>query len=215
MARAKTEKKLVSFVRGTLVNKLIRDRAEIENRSESAVIEDIIITNILPEQKDAKFITENYLYSEDGQIGKTLEALFVFNSAGIGKKTWSSKYDNFYELVKFSMTESILFNRTTLEGDERELPHLMLQLSALIDEIKNETEKKYGRMLLDEMGITPQSTIIGDLYELITNNWNDLKGRSITYRLLADMVRIESSWRDTADARTKLLSIIKNMSREW
>lgn len=53
------------------------------------------------------------------------------------------------------------------------------------------------------------------VYQLLLNNWEDLKGWSITYRLLADLAVLEKGWRDTAETRTELLQLMKNVSAEW
>lgn len=214
MARAKTDKKLVSFVKAGLINKLVKDKAEIENRSESAIMEEILLDAMLPEEKEARFVAENYLYGENGNIGRALEALFANNSAGVGK-AWSSKYDNFEELMKFAKTESSLYNQTILTGEERELPHMKSQFRAVIDALKNESEKEFAQTLLEELETEPQFSRFGNIYQILANNWEDLKGWSITYRLLADLVSLETSWRDTADARAELLEIIKRTSSEW
>ena len=127
MARQKTDKKLISFVKLPLIERLVKDEAEFENRSESAIIEAHLLDSFMSQNKNAKFWVENYLYSEDGGIGQTLEAIFSVNSAGI---RWQSKYDNFLPLVEFARTQQA-FCRTILSGKEKEIEHAVLSLSRL------------------------------------------------------------------------------------
>lgn len=220
MARAKAEKKLVSFVRANLVNKLIKDRAIVENRSESAIIEKILLEGLLPKEKDTKFIVENYLYGESGDIGKTLEMLFASNAVSVGEE-WAAKHDNFENVLKFVSKESSLYNQTILTGKEPILPHMKSQFRLIVDVLKNESERKWGEALLDELEKEPQMARCTNIYQLLLNNWNEqvgvnvtIKKWSITYRLLADLAILEE-WRNIPEVRTELLEVIKELSVEW
>lgn len=214
MARVKTDKILVSFVKAGLIARIAEDKSEIENRSKSAVMEEILLQSMLPAEKEARSIVENYLYCENGNVGRALEVLFANNSAGIGD-AWSSRYDNFEELMRFAKTESSLFNQTILKGDEQILPHMKAQFRAVINELKNDSEKDFAESILEELEKTPQFTRLGNIYQILANNWENLKGWSITYRLLTDMVRLETKWRNDAEAKVELLEIIKRTSSEW
>lgn len=112
--RKQTDKKLISFSKLSLIDRFVKDEAEIENRSESAIIEAHLLESFLPKEKNARFWVENYLYSEDGGIGKTLEAIFSTNAAGVD---WGAKYDNLLPIVEFAKTQEC-FCDTIPTGEE-------------------------------------------------------------------------------------------------
>lgn len=223
--RKQTDKKLISFSKLSLIDRFVKDEAEIENRSESAIIEAHLLESFLPKEKNARFWAENYLYSEDGGIGKTLETIFSTNAAGVD---WGAKYDNLLPIVEFAKTQEC-FCDTIPSGEERELCHCCSQLDSvatklehLADEETDRTkrytyqkEAKCARELWTELSEKPQYSRYVDIYQLLLNNWEDLKGWSITYRLLADLVVLEKGWRDTAETRSELLQLMKNVSAEW
>lgn len=223
--RKQTDKKLISFLKLSLIDRFVKDEAEIENRSESAIIESHLLDSFFPKEKNARFWTENYLYSEGGGIGKTLEAIFSTNAAGTD---WGAKYDNLLPIVEFAKTQECFCN-TIPTGEEREIYHCCSQVDSvatklehLADEATDRTKKymyqkeaKWARDLLKELKEEPQYSSYVNFYQLLLNNWEDLKGWSITYRLLADLAVLEKGWQDTAETRTELLQLMKNVSAEW
>ena len=68
---------------------------------------------------------------------------------------------------------------------------------------------------MKELQVEPQHIKYLNIYKLLLNNWQDLKGWSITYRLLSDLASMEKGWRNTPEVRTKLLKILKEISNEW
>ncbi len=227
MARQQTDKKIICLVKSALINGIISDRSEIKNISESAVIEQILIDHILPQNKIARDIVEEYLYGNERNIGKTLSALFSYNSIG-GELQWSSRYHNFIKLVQYAKYQECLCN-TALTGKEELLPHCILQIESVIKKLetlantdKNDEHKliykneaTWGKELLLELKNQPQYSHLFNFYTLILNNWNDLKGWNITYRLLNDLVLLEPNWRNNYETRTELLEIIIEISNEW
>lgn len=219
MARAKTEKKTLSIVKPILVNGLIRDYAEVENRSESAIIEQIILDSLLPQNKEAKVILENYLYNENGEIGRTLAAFFGNNAAGTN---WGAVHDNFLQLVQYAYSEEA-FSNHILNGKEEELHHACSQIQSIIERLDKlgeenvefKREAAWGRELLCELKEEPQCSRLSNFYALLIHNWDELKDWTITYRLLHDLVKLEKDWRNTPDARVRLLEVVKVISNDW
>ena len=76
-------------------------------------------------------------------------------------------------------------------------------------------EAEWTKELLSELREEPQHRRYTNIYQLILNNWENLKGYSVTYRLLADLAVLEKGWRNTAETRTELLNILKTVSIEW
>lgn len=225
MARNKTEKMTVSFEKPELIKKLVGDIAIKENRSLSAIIEKIILKSLMPENSDAKWIAEQYLYSEDGGIGRALDATFANNSAGVN---WGAVHDNLLPLVQFASTQEVFCN-SVLTGKEEELHHTFSQVQSVIDRLNRlseeatDTEKKlyykkeadWGAELLKELKEETQYSRLTNFYQLLLNSWEDFKDWTITYRLLSDLAKLEKGWRDDPEARMELLQILKTVSSEW
>ena len=223
MARAKTEKKHISFVNGTLINNLVKDRATIENRSESAIIEQIILDSFLPDNKTARDIVSSYLYCDDNAIGNTLAAFFSANAAGIN---WKSVHDNLLPLVQFAR-EQLMYSSTPLNGDEEELYHCVAQIKAIIEKLEylaannNEfkerlnNEIEFTKVLLSDLQDRPEQVRLVNIYQVLLNNWEFLKDSTFTYRLLMDLALLEKGWRNYAETRVELLQIINEISKEW
>lgn len=224
MARNKTEKVTVSFERPELIKKLVGDIAVKENKSLSAIIEKIILQSLMPENLDAKWIAEQYLYSKDGGIGKALGAIFANNAAGVN---WGAKHDNLLPIVQFASTQEVFCN-TILTGEEKELHHAWSQVDSIIHRLERLSEeadgdKKFyykqeadlGKELLKEFKEEIEYTRLFNFYQLLMNSWEDFKDWTITYRLLSDLAKLEKSWRNDPEARMELLQILKNVSSEW
>lgn len=225
MARNKTEKMTVSFERPELIKKLVGDIAIKENRSLSAIIEKIILTSLMPENSDAKWIAEQYLYSEDGGIGRALSAIFSNNSAGVN---WEAVHDNMLPLVQFASTQE-MFCDVPLTGKEKELHHAYTHIQSVIDRLVRlsdeaedaekqlyyEKEAKWGAELLQELKEEPECSHLINFYQLVLNSWEDFKNWTITYRMLDDLTKLEKGWRDDPEARMEFLQILKKVSAEW
>ena len=226
MARNQSSKKLISLVKSVLVDKMVKDEAEMENRSESAIIEKHILDSFLPQNEQARWFVECCLYGENQGIGATLNAVFSYNAAGT-RGAWSSKYGNLPPIVQFAHAEQCYCN-TVPTGQERELHHFLTQLDSicnkfeLLAEEENSSrqyyyqkEAKYARELLKEATKEPQFMRYCNFYQLVIDNWEDLKDWSITFRMLCDLASMEKGWRDTPETRTKLLHLLKEVSAEW
>lgn len=225
MARNKTQKITVSFENPELIKRLVGDTAMLENKSASAIIERTVLQSLLPKNNEAKAIVTNFLYSENGGIGKTLAAEFENNASGTN---WDAVHDNLLPLVHFAKTQEFFCN-TTLTGKEKELYHMASQVQFIIDKLNQISEETddltkqsyykreaiFGSHLLEELKEEPGFSRLINFYQLLLNNWDHLKNWTITYRLLSDLAKIEKGWRDTPETRMELLQIIKNVSSEW
>lgn len=220
-------KKLVSFVKFKLIDMLVKDEASLKMCSDSMVLENHILKSFLPENEQACSFVTNYLYGEgeNAGVGETLAAIWSYNAAG---ENWSSKHDNLLPLVEFAHEEESYCNIIP-KGDEPEIPHFLLQIEAIhakfkemamqeknsLQKIHYENEAKYVQELLVEARKNPQFMRYTNFYLLVLDNWVDLKGWTITYRLLYDLSKLEKGWRTTPETRTKLLRLIIEISRNW
>ena len=206
-------KKLVIFNDLETINRLVKDESEVNGQTESAVIEKHLLGSCLPEDADARYVVLNYLYSDGGSVRKTLNVLFDNNSAGTD---WSAVHANMIDLVRYAQRQE-KESETKLTGEERIIYHCCSQL----DSVKGILDKNlandiaWADRLKEELASNPSKDTIVDIYKLIVDNWNYLGERSVTYRLLADLVALGNNWTETAEDRFELLNIIKKTSAEW
>lgn len=174
--------------------------------------------------ENIQFWTKNFLYEEDGGIGQTLEAIFATNSAVLDCCAMS---DNLLPVVEYAKTQAGCC-RTILTGEEPELYHCRSQLESIVQKLEctaNETtspQKKenyqkeacFARTLLTEFAGTPTHISYMNTYQLIIDNWDVLKGLSVTYRLLADLSELKKEWKNTEDAKQELLRILRHLSED-
>lgn len=220
-----TAKKLISFANIDLIEKLVKDEAIMNNISESAVIEKYLLNSMLPTNKDARFWAINLLYSENGDLGKTLKAIFESNSAGI---EWKSKHDNLLPIVEFCKNQVYLYG-SYLTGEEKELPLCLNYLDSLAnrfhafaeasaDDMTKITYQKESDRIIEytnELSKNPQYFGLINIYFCILNNWDVLKNWSITYRILSALASMDNGWKTNPQTRSELLSIIKDVSAQW
>ncbi|HCX93217.1 MAG TPA: hypothetical protein DGZ34_11185, partial [Lachnospiraceae bacterium] len=76
-------------------------------------------------------------------------------------------------------------------------------------------EVQFGEQQLKELKTEPQCYHTMSGYDLVLHNWSDLKGWSITFRFLSDIVQLDASWRTDPEVRLGLLDLMKSVSKEW
>lgn len=158
-------------------------------------------------------------------VKELLKEVFDENSAGI---YFRSKHDNLLPVVKFAKTQTSS-NITILTGTETELHHCCSQLDSIVNELNRLTntttdseekyryqqEVAYATDLLSQLRDSPEYSRLINIYHLLIKNWEDLKGLSVTYRLLVDLVDLQKEWEDTRETRTELLNILETVKIEW
>ncbi len=211
--KSTSSKKLVIFNDLETINRLVKDESEVNGQTESAVIEKHLLGSCLPEDADARYVVLNYLYSDGGSVRKTLNVLFDNNSAGTD---WNVVHANMIDLVRYAQRQE-KESETKLTGEERIIYHCCSQLDSVkgILDKNSANDIAWADRLKEELASNPSKDTIVDIYKLIVDNWNYLGERSVTYRLLADLVALGNNWTETAEDRFELLNIIKKTSAEW
>ena len=199
--------------------------ADIEYRAEAINVEDRPPERDMPKNKEARSWVENYLFSLNAGIGKTLSVAFEANAAGTN---WNAKHSNLLPLVEFALSQEVLCN-TSITGQEPDLHHCITQvknvatrLEQLMVEAEDLSSKAYYKKetefavhIIEELTSEPQFCRLCNIYQLIIRNWSSLKGLSITYRLLSDLARMEKGWINTPEAKKELCVILKSVSEDW
>lgn len=212
MARAKTEKKLISFVNGNLVNNLIRDKSELNNCSDSAIVEQILLDSMLPKNKDVRKIIINHLYSEAECDNVKITLYFIF-------KRCRRTHNELEQLVQFARNQSLSAPKfDALSSEEQEF--FRSSIASVVHELKENAKSTIeyffvsrGETLLFELEKYPQKFGAFDVYDLLLDGWNIWKRLTIVYDLLAELVKL-GQWNNDCETRVELLETIKIMSAE-
>ena len=120
-------------------------------------------------------------------------------------------------------------NTTILTGTETEFHHCCYQLNSVVNELNQlantvmDSKKKmhyqqavdHAKKLLIGLRDSPEDSRLINIYYLLVENWEDLKGVSVTYRLLIDLIDLQKEWEDTLEIRTELLNILETIKVEW
>ena len=219
----KEKKVLFNFTKATLIDRFLKDKADVERRNKSSVAEQIILDTFLPENKSVRRIIECYLYSDNNPIGNILSEIFSYNAAG---NNWKSLYDNLLPLVIFASKQSVL-STFRLNGDEPDLYHCASQFDTIISILERIAEEndaskfnilheiKFAKILLKDLEDHPSQIKLSNHYSILINNWEYLKDSTFTYRLLRDLTILEKGWFNNSETRIELLQIIKDVTSEW
>ena len=230
MLNQKSEKMTFTIENPVLLRSVVGAFAACENRSMSAIIERTTLDALLPTNKAMRGIAQYQLFCEDGDIGRALSAIFERNSAGLD---WKANYDNLLPIVEFARSQSIFCNPRLTADDEYMLRfaknHVASQLESILDYLRDlgtkekdvvkaayyQREVQFGEQQLQELKTEPQCYHTMSGYDLVLHNWSDLKGWSITFRFLSDIVQLDASWRTDPEVRLGLLDLMKSVSKEW
>jgi hypothetical protein len=205
-----------------IVERMVSDEATVEKRSASALIEKHILNDLLPENPNAAMWLQ-LLYDGSWGIGEVLEACFADLSAGV---YWQAKHDNALDIVKFAHHWECMANNMP-NTEANEMHHFLSQLDSVVTKLENiakeatsgqyeaQKEAKWAKDLYNIAKDEPEYMRFSNIYQLLLNNWEQLKNWSITYRLLADMVAMQKNWRNSEETRYELTQLLTTVSAEW
>lgn len=182
----------------------------------------------MPENEDVNYILQCFIYSESGNVGDTLKNLFDLNSAGL---KWKAKSDKFLPLVEYARWQQNFCSKelTITKSNKDELYHFISQLKSIVEKIEemskscieDEEALYYARQykdaneLLNYTQNNPAKLVLSNYYDMIINNWEGLKGWTITYRFLADLVALERNWKTDENSKYELCKIASEVTKEW
>ncbi len=204
----------------------VGDMAKKEQRSESFIIEKLLLDGLLPENEEAKSIIKNYLYADNETSGVklTLEALFSSNAAGTN---WNSKHDNFKQIVEFA-TDKMLEKIQLNEGDRLYFLSQLNDVTQRIDDCtiaciepidrkmyraQLEKAKILGNLIKDK-DVVISNSVTKDLFRLVYDCWEMLDDWTYTYRYLYALSKM-CYFKEDAETKIELCSIIDEISKEW
>jgi len=219
MPRLGGKNKMYSFKQYDLISNAAKAVACHRGIGESELIEDLIINALMPEHPTAKRLSSTILFADDGGTAATIMAIFQLAAAGVNVP------DDLMPFIEFSRRQE-LGNQTVLSGDEPDIYHLINQadsITTFLEEKANERgvhrsvidDIALGQSLIHDLQTVPSCCRIFNFYNIVLHNWDDLKDLSITYRLLADLVKLERAWDESLDKKAELLELLKKESEKW
>lgn len=217
----KNNKKLITFKNLEFINGIIQDFASMEDKTFSAVVEDILLREILPNEEAPKYYIQK-IY-KDG-LKETFISLMQNLSAGLN---FDASEDNAYELVNLGM--KIVSSPFNVEIDSAYKDLLNGHFKKNCNEVKLKLEHEKNenpltfdekRRLKDDIALLeyrePFSFVAYNYFELVLSNWAVLGNYSYTFRLLFDVVALSDPelW-NSAEYRLNAVECIKKVTATW
>lgn len=216
-----TNKKLITFKNIDLINGIVQDRATLSDTSYSAIIEDILLKEFLPESKASVYYIEMiYKYG----LKETFIALMQNLSAGIN---FEASQTNSYALVKLAMNIVSRPFSSSIDQTHKDLllGHFPSNCEAVKQKIEHESSKKKlsfdeEQRLRDTLALLslrdPQDFVPYNYFELVLANWEILGNYTFTFRMLYDVVALSDPalW-DRPEHRLNAIDCIADVTSTW
>ena len=209
MARVKTEKKLICFTDLELMNRILKDRAEVENCSESSIVEQFLLGSMLSWHSRIKDILIQDLYAENGDVKRALTHLLMYLKLNrCGKDPY---YKTLSPLVLFTFYNTIKSpdknNKIFAELTEEKQRVCLLLIRDAVQELEFCNENKavdVGKRLLQQLEEFPHSFGIRDIYFFLLECIKPLEKLPMTYDLLIHLVK-HDEWSNDCQTRLELI----------
>lgn len=160
---------------------------------------------------------------EDGSKSVPEVLRSVCNYLGAGTELYA-RHDNGVELVRLAMRCARMANDIPRPDAPARVKFLSV-LDSLADRLRlnarfggtyeAEREAQWARELYQCACADFTSVRYCNIYQIILDNWDSLKGWCGTYILLENVVCIQADWISIEAARDELITIIEEMASEW
>ena len=193
----------------------LKSRAAGWKRTESSLIEEALAAYLLPHNKQALFIAE-YLFERDS-LAAAYEATFHYLEAG--PNGVDAVAPNGLPLVE-SFRDAIFINSRRFYPDKTsgDIPYIASKMDSIAKYVQ-ETDPRAGQYMFDliaEMQSEPEYFSFFNIVAALLQSWNRIGDRSLTYRVLAALVRLCPEWvQDNETNRTIFLDTLFKISTEW
>ena len=194
-----------------VIDKLLRYKAEIDHCSKSSVVENIILDSFLPKNMQLRDIVQEHLIIKES-LDQTLIALFDYALCNI-----QSSFD-IYPLIQF--VTLLECNRIC---NTKNIQNCITQFETILDIIETNYKERnekwlfsqfdYDKHLLCVLKDNPSKVRLSELYQVVLDNWELLKGIPIAYNFLSNIVSLYN-WSNcsSSDNYLKLLKILHDIS---
>lgn len=199
---------------------MLSDESDMNNSSISSLMESHLLNDLLPQNQNASIWIKN-LYANEWSIGRILQASFDYMGAGIN---WKAKFTNGLPIVKYAHKWECIAHNIP-DNKAPEMHHFLSQFKSLVDKLEQDAEvsesfhkkndAKYSKELYEIAVNEFEFLRFSNVYQLIIDQWDSLSDWQITYRLLGDLASMQTAWTDSAESRTELVQILKDVSKDW
>lgn len=209
-------KVLFNFCESDLIDKLLRCQAEAERKNKSSVAEKIILDSFLPKNKSMRDIIK-HCFIHDEPLEHILVAVFNHSNCH------SPINHDLIPLIQFAI-KCLLLDGDRIDIAEN-ISKCISQYELLLESIETNYKERNEKWLLIQLDLDkhllsdlkedPSKVRLSELYQLILDNWQLLKGIPTTYEYLSTIVTLHD-WSNcnTCDNYIELLKIIRNISVE-
>lgn len=188
--------------------------ATATKKTESSYIEEALSQLFLPSNSAAKSIVTALF--RDNSLASAFALTFHFLEAGTG---WDAAAPNGKPLVEAYRDMAFVFmTRYTPSASNGDIKYLGSKFSSLAEYMEefDPTTARYIKELLKDLERDPEYFVYMNILNAILQSWQWLGNKSITYRVLAALVRICPEWVDDTDSnRYEFIKILNEVSREW
>ena len=182
-----------------LIQGFLTDESDMTGHSNSQIIEDILIDHFLPLRFRSAAID---LYMDCLSIGDALVRIWS-EAANLG-------YGDLRSLVEYAKHQTIRTN-AYVDPNDYNMPLFLSLLESLLHYIDDERDTRWLKDLIVIYGEKDGPVILSNIYQIVLNNWKDVKDYAKTYNLLQAMAQMQPGWRPEPGTRRELIAILKGL----
>lgn len=124
-----------------------------------------------------------------------------------GKYATMIQNENYMKkLMEFCRSQSGL-KGIVFDGTEPELQTIITDLEKIVNYIPSESQHAFGTYLIDELKNEPQFSKVGTIFQYLINNWDTVKELSVTFKLAAELTRIDD-WHNYTEDWERYLNLV-------
>jgi len=216
----KQSQKTIMLFNKDLVNLLTDEEACIENTTPSVIIENCILTQLLPTDESLKKeLADAYI----GHISIQQMLINIFNDLGKNGKNEKRKEEN-RELVNLLYEEinrKIKLQNKDIQVDKACESFINENMKNLITQIRNKHTDDKDTILLCDVWDTqskniPMGTIhwYNMLFDFLLSNWGDIYSSVYTYKVLSDVCSISNESVFKEFPLYELRKILQNIEKQ-
>lgn len=202
-----------------LIENFMADESELVRKSQSALIEEHILNDILPKNSEAKQWVRK-LYLREWTLMETLYYCFGSLTQGLNQMSLYNSDAN-ADLVRYAMTLCEELDIKLNQKSDKYLYFKNIIFPKLIDKMKGSSKTGWhGIKESDIEYVTKISKILDqmplyDLYNLILTYWDCFRGWSGTFSYLSTLACLHNKINDNARNRLRLVQVLKDVSQNW
>ena len=201
-----------------LIDQMVSDESYSSRRKPSAVLETILLNELLTENNYVRnWILR--LYMEEDSIGEVIQSIFNFNSAGIDGKSRGLPLLKLLEFISFvdivSDTEIDYTKSQEVLYDLNRLKEFCEEKSKIDNKSKEEVEKIISSLDFISEEIQKKKVNWNDFYYLVVTYWKWLKDSTYTFRAQEDYMCLKKRYTITQELRSEFVSILRELAENW